>query len=385
MYYSQEYKSKRPYLLMVLSLFLLPVLVRALPGDYKESMMTSDGKLRTYLLHTPPGYDGQEGLPLVLNLHFYGGTGEAQAAVTGMSGKADAENFIVVYPDGLGSPAGWNDYDSLFVRELIDTVCSRYAVDSTRIYMTGYSAGALMSYWMACKLSGRIAAFAPVAGTMLTYDWSGCYPDKPLSIISFNARDDQLVPYAGDGEYLKGVENTMADWANRLECDIGPDTFCNEQGALRQTWSRPDSTCELALWTTDEGDHMWPTDSSPHKLSANDLMWEFFKTHPLTDWKPGVEEARPEATDYPLVELDPNNPYLTGKSAAIRFSLPEPGYVRIDIFDALGRRVAVALEGIVDKGEHKLNFVSENIRSGVYFYRLSTLQGTQTKKIIVVK
>src|SRR5579883_3492453 len=60
------------------------------------------GLKRSYLLHVPKSYDGKTAVPLVFV--FHGGGGNAQGAVrmTGMDSKADAANFIAVYPNGTG-------------------------------------------------------------------------------------------------------------------------------------------------------------------------------------------------------------------------------------------------------------------------------------------
>src|SRR5262245_12152949 len=80
----------------------LPV---AIAGDSNQTI-TVNGTQRSYILHIPPGYNSATRLPLVLVLH---GMGRGQPAKSiedqsGMSAKADQENFIVVYPSALGDP-----------------------------------------------------------------------------------------------------------------------------------------------------------------------------------------------------------------------------------------------------------------------------------------
>jgi polyhydroxybutyrate depolymerase len=351
-----------------------------LAEDVTESVTTSDARDRTYFLHTPPGYDGETPLPLLISLH-YGGfeQGEEMATLTRMSEKADQEGFIVAYPDALAP--GWSNYDALFLDELVDTLKARYAVDSQRVFMTGYSAGALMTHWMACKLSNQVAAFAPVAGTILTYDWSDCHPSRPPSIISFNARNDPLVPYEGDGATYTPVEEAMSNWAERLECDIGPDSFYNETGALRQTWSRTDGACEVVLWTTEDGGHGWPTELSPHKIPANDLMWEFFCAHPMPVEEPGIKES----ISPPSYELDPVTPGIFTQSAVVRFSLDREQHVTLKLFDILGREIATLLDKVVDTGEHSVLLDVTDLQDGIYFYRFSTPLSSKTGRLTVIK
>lgn len=349
-------------------------------NNVAENVTTSDGRERTCFLHTPPGYDGKTPLPLLMALHFAGiNQGQNMASVTGLSVKADEEGFIAAYPNAIGQ--GWTDYDALFIDELVDTLKARYAVDERRVFMTGWSAGAFMTYWMACKLSEEVAAFAPVAGSMLTYDWSGCYPTRPPSIVSFNARDDPMMPYYGDGGYIKPVEETMSDWAERLECDKGPDSFYNATGALRQTWSRTDGACEVVLWTTELGGHGWPFEESAHKLSANDVMWDFFCAHPLPEEEPGLTEGR--ITPSNVLETDAANLFL--RSATIRFTLAEREDVKLKVYDALGRKVVTLIDGVLDEGEHSIVLDAGGLHAGVYFCILETPTFTNTSLIRLIK
>ena len=67
---------------------------------------------------------------------------------------------------GYALKNGIDDVD--FIRALIEGLQKRYAIDSKRMFATGLSNGAMMSYRLACELSDKIAAIAPVAGGMNT-------------------------------------------------------------------------------------------------------------------------------------------------------------------------------------------------------------------------
>jgi poly(3-hydroxybutyrate) depolymerase len=70
-------------------------------GDLPGSL-DFDGRSRAYFVHLPPGYTGKQALPLVLVLHGATESPEAVEKLSGISVKADKENFIVVYPRGTG-------------------------------------------------------------------------------------------------------------------------------------------------------------------------------------------------------------------------------------------------------------------------------------------
>src|SRR5687767_10643478 len=139
-----------------------------------EQTVAHDGKQRTYLL-TAPDAAGTGKLPLVIALHFYPGSGRAMADLTGFSGIAEREGFLVAYPDGLNG--GFNalmccgtEDDVGFIRAVIEDIGKSHAVDADRIYATGISNGGDLAYRLAAELPGVFAAIAPVSGGM-SADW----------------------------------------------------------------------------------------------------------------------------------------------------------------------------------------------------------------------
>lgn len=68
------------------------------------------------------------------------------------------------------------------------------------------------------------------------------------------------------------------------------------------------------------------------------------------------------------VESYPNpfNPQTT-----IRFTLPEETYVRLTVFDVLGRAIRVLVDGTQEAGPHDVHFDGSSLPSGIYFYRLT--------------
>jgi polyhydroxybutyrate depolymerase len=73
------------------------------PGtrEYKVDLRLF-GVRRSYLLHTPQGYQGGRDLPLIIALHGGFSTAADMEKETGFSGLADREMFFVAYPNGFG-------------------------------------------------------------------------------------------------------------------------------------------------------------------------------------------------------------------------------------------------------------------------------------------
>ena len=119
-----------------------------------------DNLYRSYITYIPAIYNASQPTPLVFN--FHGKTGNSTIAMwrADFRSIADTANFIIVHPQGLLNNSGethWNvgqigtsinDID--FISSLIDSLSLEYNIDSDRVYSTGMSNGAFMSYRLAC-------------------------------------------------------------------------------------------------------------------------------------------------------------------------------------------------------------------------------------------
>jgi len=65
--------------------------------------------------------------------------------------------------------------------------------------------------------------------------------------------------------------------------------------------------------------------------------------------------------------------------------MPEAAHVRLTVYDLLGRRVAMLVDGSLSAGKHEVRFDATNLPSGNYIYRLSTPQGEFTKMMMLLK
>lgn len=80
--------------------------------------------------------------------------------------------------------------------------------------------------------------------------------------------------------------------------------------------------------------------------------------------------------DYP----NPFNPNTT-----IDFSVPEYGFVKVEVYDALGRKVRELLNQELSAGNYSVDFNASDLSSGIYYYRLSTKEFIQMKKAVLLK
>ena len=80
-----------------------------------------------------------------------------------------------------------------------------------------------------------------------------------------------------------------------------------------------------------------------------------------------------------------NYPNPFNPSTNIRFDVPLKGTVKLSVFDLTGKLVTTLVHGTFDPGKYSISFNGENLSSGIYFYKLETLQFTDVRKMILVK
>jgi len=92
----------------------------------------------------------------VINLHGLGSSMGQQALLSRASDKADAEGFVVVYPQGSDVPRMWHSEpspagreDVQFIRDLVDHLKQSLSINPRQIDATGFSNGGGMAHRLA--------------------------------------------------------------------------------------------------------------------------------------------------------------------------------------------------------------------------------------------
>lgn len=268
---------------------------------------------RWAVVHVPPGYNPHRPAPVVLVFHGGGGFPDAVRFQSQMDTVSDREGFLAVYPAGTGiardalltfnagNCCGYalkhNADDVGFTSALIDSLAERFSIDRNRVFATGISNGAGLSYRLACELSDRIAAIAPVATTM---NGPSCDPKRPVSIMHFHGLEDKNALFEGgvgpksiSRANMRPVSDTIEFWVRQNGCSATPMEK-HQMGAAKQiAYGSCREGAEVILWELADGGHTWPgghisraedwygLGKVNQDISASDLMWEFFKKHPL--------------------------------------------------------------------------------------------------------
>jgi polyhydroxybutyrate depolymerase len=291
------------------------------PGGHTLAIAVN-GLERTYIVHVPATYRPQTPSPLVIMLHGGGGTARAAMWETEWAVKADKEGFLAVFPNAMarnparrssfaGNPQLWNDGsdrfypgqkapdDVGFVAAMLDDLAARFTLDERKIFLTGFSNGASMSFRVGAELSDRIAAIAPVAGALwfdlpkFRHPVSMCYitgTADPLNLIEGGV--PKLATGASDSVRAKPkppVRDSILKWAKALGCTGTTANTSDAQGTRTETYSVCMGTAEVVYIAVDGLGHTWAVGRSilpesmvgktSNKLRATDVIWEFFQKH----------------------------------------------------------------------------------------------------------
>ena len=296
---------------------------------------------RPFIVHLPPAYNGTVPFPVVIDLHGGAGSMEAARATTCPNGNlndpgcldrvADCEGFITVYPNGTGKQmfpnlrtfdagGGADGYECVsgfacdskvdelrYFSDMLDTLEKTYTIDPARIYVTGHSNGGAMAQRLACELSDRIAAIAPIAGGNQFAALDYCSPVRPVPVLEIHGTDDRCWPYRGGAQTCLGplssrvyvpIPGTLEAWAARNGCQPAPlvenlpDVDRTDGTTVtRFTFLQCANGGDVVHLRVNGGGHTWPGGSAAlppvivgrvsREFSANRVMWEFFKAHPM--------------------------------------------------------------------------------------------------------
>jgi ligand-binding sensor domain-containing protein len=77
------------------------------------------------------------------------------------------------------------------------------------------------------------------------------------------------------------------------------------------------------------------------------------------------------------------NPVTT--STTIHFTIPEPEFVSLKVFDVSGREVSTIADRMYDPGEHEVTFDARELPNGVYFYRMMAGGHSETKSFLLTR
>lgn len=183
-------------------------------------------------------------------------------------------------------------------------------------------------------------------------------------LLALHGRDYQ--PPAASEQIFGDVPlaHPQVNWINQLlqegialGCATAPRLFCPQRYLTRE------ETAILALRAFD---------IYPKNRQGSDITLAVAAQHALPQ----------PAKQFALLQNYPNpfNPTTT-----ITYSLNKPTFVSLKVYDLLGREVATLVHQRQAAGRYSVDFMAENLASGIYLYRMQAGSSLQTKKMLLMR
>ena len=277
----------------------------------------AEGHTWTYHLHVPQQARSVSA-PLVVVFHGAGGNGKDYLIKNGWAALSEKEGFVVAAPNGLPAlprlpasfrtnPRLWNSgqlnpnmprakiNDMSFVKALVDDIAYRTSVDKNRIYATGHSNGAGMTFKVGAELSTLFSAIATVTGLNTS---EGAQPTKALPTLMLVGTRDPLNPIQGGERQLPWgkstvppISNGIQSWAQSLNCTTPAIQVRDDDQLSIERFNQCRDGASYTIWYLKGQGHAWPggQDSGlsesvmgPNitRVNATESIWQFFSSLP---------------------------------------------------------------------------------------------------------
>jgi polyhydroxybutyrate depolymerase len=368
-------------------------------AGFIDGSMTHQNRTRIYRVYVPDIYAVQnKKVPLLIGLHGFGDDVQNFSGIC-MSAIADTANYIVVYPEATPDPIlqanAWNSGasagiivvnngvdDKGFLNRLIDTMIARYMIDTTRMYMFGFSFGGFMTNRMAAECSSRFAAVASVSG--LRGNSITALPQNSMPYLHFHGTSDQTIGYYGTSTlgFLPGLgmsaESTVKFWAKQNHCDSipvidsMPDIANDGLRFVRFTYDNGIDNSKVIFYKVINGTHSW------YGLPSNDIsycqtIWSFFRQYSRLSTVTSIRDNR-ESAGFKIYP-NPSKGIMT-----IDFKDVKDAAVSLNAYNAAG-----SLSFSLPVKNEKQILLDNHLPAGIYLLQLMGEHGVIASGKIVVE
>jgi len=289
--------------------------------DYVDHV-TVGGATRPFRVHLPTNHNKSRATPVVLVFAGLNMSGESMIGVTGLSGTANRNDFIVAYCESAGGE--WEDgmknqrHDDVgYIDAVINKLGQTTNIDIHRVYGVGLSNGGYFAQLLACSRPNKIAAIAVVASTGMEAALTRSNADRAIPVVFFLGTQDPLINW-GDGKSKKlgqyaqklgmseidpsflalvqyggwwSVPQVINFWTTHNRCQGAPRSSYEPDRDPRDgmrvkkdVWGNRSN--EVVLFSIEGGGHTWPgciflagkrQASCCQDINTGEEIWSFFK------------------------------------------------------------------------------------------------------------
>ncbi len=191
--------------------------------------MTSGGSSREYIIDSPSNYDANKPYRLFFGFHWIGSTDTAVATGSVSNGGATNWGFyglhrmattandpaIFVAPQGLNG--SWGQQDHTFFDDMLKLFSDRLCLDTSRVFITGFSFGGMITYSLSTNHQNVIRAAVGIAPANYNI-WLPTNTHLPIPWMSTTGMSDGTCPW--DGGNNRGAKYAAIGHATDNGCTI---------------------------------------------------------------------------------------------------------------------------------------------------------------------
>ncbi len=228
----------------------------------------------------------------------------------------------------------------------------------------------------------------------------GGYNDTLFCAFSYDGAYMQvryLVQYGDGGSWYFGF---LAP--DTLESNWTPDVTLRGGGGTHGVYRGPSTAAGYyryrgyaGAWSTPEqfNDYSMSGEIKPQIEYVGSSAYGILYRRPMaslgicyfdrSDWEPGIVENKSSDITTRFITLAPNP--SRGSSARLSYVVTNQGHVNIAVYDAAGRIVKTLVNESKPAGDYSITMNNDNLASGIYFVRVETPDGVNTKPMTIVR
>jgi len=226
------------------------------------------GHPRSFEVAAPDGLgtgSGTRTAPVIVLFHGYLGAAGKILQTTGLDRLGPAHGVVIVAPQGIGEPTSWHIGDDSFGdTEFTDAVLALVraspCVDTTAIWLAGFSAGSAWTGVYGCTHADGIAGLLMHSGLPPAI----CPGDRTPNVMIVHGTADPVVPFTGGAQPVGGsavvlapVPESAASWATTAGCGADPTVRSVGDQVSITTWSGCAGGRTVSLQAVTDLGHSW--------------------------------------------------------------------------------------------------------------------------------
>jgi len=195
-------KLRSYFAIVALTLVLSPLGMNTAHACGAESKCMI-GNDRHYHIRMPEDHDGASKVGAIFFMHGYRGTARGIMRNQALGKAVSDLGLALVAPKSAyedwaipGAPKAKEPVELEYFDAIVADIEKRFPIDTSRLMASGFSAGGMMTWNLACDRGELFAAFAPIAGTFWEPTPTSC-TSPAASIIHTHGTSDRIVPLAG--------------------------------------------------------------------------------------------------------------------------------------------------------------------------------------------